>query len=103
MDRVVAPDGKRIPVTGGHPDFQVRARDLQPRGDSRRAAVNRVKAKRIHVVGKAARATDARNYDKLLLRDSEVRENCLYRGKNCVVTTARAPANFLVGLKIFLR
>ncbi len=38
---------------------------------------------------------------KFSRRNAKLRENGLNRGKNRVVAAARAPADFLVGLKIF--
>ncbi len=101
VNRVVAADGKRVAVAGGHPNIQVGPGDLHARSDGGRAAMNRVESESVHVIRKAAGAANARNEHELLARDAEVRENSLHRGQNRVVAAARTPANFLVGLEIF--
>src|SRR6202043_3626340 len=84
------------------PDFQFRMRDLDPGGYGRSTAVDRVEAKRIHVVRKAARAADPGNNDKLFARNPQLRKNGLHCGENSVISAAGTPADFLVRLKILL-
>src|SRR5690349_2559725 len=103
MDGVIAADGKRVAVAGGHPDFKFRVCDLNSGGDRRRAAMNGVESKRIHVVRKTARAADSRNNDELLAGNSQLGKDSLDRGQNGIISAAGAPADFLVGLKIFFR
>ena len=59
VDEVVAADGQRVAVARGDPHVEVRPRDLQPRGDRRRAPVDGVEAVGVHVVREAAGAADA--------------------------------------------
>ena len=100
VNGVIAADGERIAVTGGHPDFEIGTRDFQAGGNGGRAAVNRVKAERVHVIREAAGAADAGNDHEFFARDAEFGENGLHGGENGVVAAAGAPADFLVGLKI---
>src|SRR5258707_872493 len=65
------------------------------------AAMNRMEAERIHVVREAAGAADAGNHHKILALDAELGEHRLHRGENGVVAAAWAPADLLVGLKVF--
>src|SRR5580704_649640 len=102
MNRVIAADGKRIAIAGRNPNFKVRTNCLDASSDRGRAAVNRMKAKRIHVIREAARASDAGNHHEIFTFYPELRKNRLHGGKNRVVSAARAPTNFLVGLKVFL-
>ena len=102
VNGVIAADGKRVAVAGGDPDFEFGMRELDSRGHGRRAPVNGVKAEGVHVIGEAAGAADSGNHHELFARDAQLGENGLHGGKNGVVAAARAPANFLVGLKILL-
>ena len=102
VNGVVAADRQGIAVTGGDPDFEVRVGQLDARGHGGRAPVNRVKAERIHVVREAAGAADARNHHEFFARDAQLRKYGLHRGQNGVVAATGAPADFLIGLKIFL-
>src|SRR5882724_12848486 len=65
--------------------------------------MNGVKAKSVHVVRETRRAADARDDDEVFALDAEFGEDRLDGGENGVVATAGAPADFLVGLKIFFR
>ena len=102
VNGVIAADGERVAVAGGDPDFEFGMGELDARGHGRRAAVNGVEAKGVHVIGEAAGAADAGNDDEFFARDAQLGENGLHRGQDGVVAAAGAPANFLVGLKIFL-
>ena len=101
VNGVIAADGEGIAVTGGDPNVEFGARDFQASGDGGRAAVNRVKAEGVHVIGEAAGAADAGDEDEFFARDAEFGEHGLHGGEDGVVAAAWAPANFLVGLKIF--
>ena len=46
VNGVIAADGKRVAVAGGHPDFELGMRELDSRGHGRRAPVNGVEADR---------------------------------------------------------
>src|SRR4029077_5319374 len=101
MNRVIPADGQSVTVTRSHPHFQIGPDGLDPRGNRRCAAVNRMEPERIHVIRETAGTADARNNHKILALDAEFREYGLHRGKNGVVAAAWTPTNFLVGLKIF--
>src|SRR5258708_14030992 len=103
MNRVIPTDRKRVAVAGGAPDFQLRGNRLDARGHCRRAAVNRVKTKGIHIIREAAGAADPGNDDEVFALDAQLRKNGLHSGEDRVVSAAGAPAYFLVGLKIFFR
>src|SRR4029077_2326589 len=51
VNRVIAADGERIAIPGRDPDFEVWPDSLNTCSDGGRAAVNRVKAERVHVIG----------------------------------------------------
>src|ERR1700733_1746002 len=57
----------------------------------------------VHVVGKAARASDSRNEDSVFRRDAEFRHLLLHLGQDRVVAASGAPAHFLVGNEILTR
>ena len=103
VNRVVATDGQRIAVASRQPHFEFRMRDLDSGGYGRPAAMDRMEAERIHVIREAARTPNPGNDDKLFAGNPQLRENGLHGGENGVVPAAGAPADFLVGLKIFLR
>src|SRR5690348_4724082 len=103
MNRVVPADGQRVAVACSDPNFQLRIGNFNPGGDSRRAAVNRVESISVHVVRETAGAADSGDHDEVLLANAELREDGLYGGKDRIITTARTPTNFLVGLKVLFR
>jgi len=101
VNGVVAADGESVTVAGGDPDFEVGANYFETGGDRRCAAVNRVETERIHVIRETGRAADAGDDYEILTLDAEFRKNGLDGGQNGVVAAAGAPADFLVGLKVF--
>src|SRR5580658_6170161 len=101
MHQMVAADGEAIAVTGNDPYVEVGARDLQPGGEGRCAAVNRMEAVGVHVIGEAAGAADTRDKDNIFARHAEFRHHALDLGQNRVITASGAPAYFLVGDEIF--
>src|SRR5438128_688725 len=102
VNRVVAADGKRVTISGSDPYFQFRARNLDSGGHRGSASVDGVESVSVHVIREAARAADAGDNDEVFALDAEFRENSLNGRKDCVVAAARAPADFLVRLEIFL-
>ena len=101
MNGVIATDGKRITIAGGHPNFQIWANGFNSGGYRRRAAMDGVEAERIHVIRKTRRAADTGNYDEVFAFDAEVGKDSLDGGEDGVVAAAWAPADFLVGLEVF--
>ncbi len=98
---MIATNGKGVAVTRDHPDFEFRVGNLDTGGDSWGAAVDGVKAEGVHVIRKAAGAADAGNDHEIFAAHAEFGKHRLHRGENGVVAAAGAPADFLVGLKIF--
>ena len=66
VDQVVAADRERVAVTGDHPDREVLARGREPGRDRRGAAVDRVHAVGVEVVGEARGAADPGDEDDVL-------------------------------------
>ena len=58
---------RAIAIAGDDPHVELGVGQLETGGDRRRAAVDGVKPVRVHVVGEAARAADAR-YEHRVLR-----------------------------------
>ena len=102
VDQVVAADRQRVAVTGDDPHRQVRPRGGQAGGDGRRAAVDRVHAVGVEVVGEARGAADARDEDDVLALEAELGQEALHRGEDRVVAAAGAPAHLLVGGELLL-
>src|SRR5262245_14396355 len=96
MHEMITTDAQRISVTRDDPHRKLRARGFDPRGHGGRAAMDAMESEAIHVVGKAARTTDAGNKNEILTRDFQVRKRLLRLRKNRVVAAARAPAHFLI-------
>src|SRR5581483_2804313 len=71
--------------------------------DRRGAAVDRVHAVRLHVVGEARSAADPGDEDDLLAREAELGHESLDGREDGVVAAARAPTDFLVGLEVLRR
>jgi len=63
--------------------------------------VDGMESKRIHVIRKAAGTTDAGDDHKIFPLDAEFRKTRMHRGENGVIAAAGAPADLLIGLKIF--
>src|SRR5918995_1454527 len=70
---------------------------------SGRAALDRVEAVGVHVVGEAAGAADAGDEDDLLARDAEFRHHLLHVVEDRVVAAARTPAHLLIRREVGLR
>jgi len=98
---VIAADGERVAVAGSDPNFKIGANGFEAGGNGGRAAVNRVKAEGVHVIRKTRGTADAGDDDEIFALDAEFRKNGLDGGENGIVAATRAPADFLVGLKIF--
>src|SRR6058998_3294846 len=103
VQHVVAADREPVAVPRHDEHLEIRARQPQPGGDSRRAAVDRMEPVGVHVVREAARAADPRDEDDVLLRDAEVGHRLLHRGEDRVVSAPGAPPDVLIGLEVFLR
>ena len=103
VNGVIAADGKGIAVAGGHPNFQVGPDGFEASGYCGGAAVNRVESVSVHVIREAAGAANAGDDNEIFFLNAELGENGLDRGENGVVAAPRAPAHFLVGLKILFR
>src|SRR5688572_19671510 len=54
----------------------------------------------IHIIGKAAAAANAGNYNNIFAGYTKGRHHFLYLGQDGIITATRAPAYFLVGDKI---
>src|SRR5690606_6667132 len=92
--------GEAVAITRHDPDIKLRVRELQPRCDRGRAAVDRVEAVGVHVVREAARAADPADEDRILFLLDELREDTLHGGEDRVITATRAPAHLLIGGEI---
>src|SRR5690606_8920439 len=77
------------------PDVESRVRELEPRRDRRRAAVDRVEAVSLDVVRKARRATDARDEHRILRHCANVGERTRNGLEHGVVAATGAPAHLL--------
>src|SRR6266481_6263074 len=80
----------------------VEKKNLDSDGHRGSASVDGVESISVHVIREATRAADAGDHDEVLALDSELREDSLNGGKDCVIAAARAPADFLVRLEVFL-
>ncbi len=101
VQQVVAADRQAVAVAGDDPDVELGVRELEPRRDRRRAAVDRMEAVGLEVVRKARRAADARHEHGLLGHGADVGERLRHGLEHGVVAAARAPTHFLRGREIF--
>ncbi|MPM27536.1 hypothetical protein SDC9_74048 [bioreactor metagenome] len=97
MQQVVAADRQRVPVAGDHEHRQVLPGRRDAGGDRRGAAMDRVHAVRVDVVGEPRRAADAGDDHGVLALDAELGHEALEGGEHGVVTAAGTPADLLVG------
>src|SRR3546814_19565981 len=79
MQRVNAADRQPVAVARDDPDVEVRVRQLEPRREGRRAAVDGVEAAGRHVVGEPGGAADARDEHRLVRRRADPGERRAYR------------------------
>src|SRR3990172_4373808 len=103
MDQVVSADAQPVPVSGDHPDVQLRPADLEAGGNGRGTAVNRVKPIGVHVVGEAAGAADSGDKDQLRPINRQLGQHLLHLGQDRVGPAARAPPDLLVRHEILSR
>ena len=103
VQEVVAADRERVAVTRDDPHLHVGPAELDAGRDGGGTAVNPVEAVRVHVVGEAARAADARHEDELFLRDTESGQDFFHLRQDRIVPAARAPANLLIARKVLGR
>src|SRR2546422_4132758 len=103
VQHVVAADREPVAVPRHDEHLEIRARQPEPGGDGRRAAVDRMEPVGVHVVREAARAADPRDEDDVLLGDAEVRHRLLHRREDRVVPAPGAPPDVLIGLEVLLR
>jgi hypothetical protein len=97
---VVAADRHAVAVAGDDPHVERRVRQLDPGRESRRAAVNGVETVALDVIGKAARAADARNEHGVRRIGADLGQGALHCLEDRIVAAARAPAHFLVGFPV---
>ena len=74
MQQVIAADRQAVAVTGYDPDVEVGVGELEPGCECRSAAVNRMEAIGIDVVGKSGCAADAGDEGRRLGCRADVRE-----------------------------
>ena len=97
VDQVVAADRQRVAVTGDDPHREVLAGRGDAGRDRRRAAVDRVHAVGVEVVGEPRRAADAGDEHDVLAAQAEVGQERLDGLEHGVVAAPGAPAHLLVG------
>ena len=103
MHRVVAADRQRIAIARDNPHIKIGIGELYTRRHRRCAAVDGVEAIGFHIIWEARRTADAADEHGVFGRAADFRHGALHRLQNRIVTTARAPANFLVGFPILGR
>jgi hypothetical protein len=85
-------DTAAVTVTHVHEDVQVWPAHFDAFGNRERATVQPVETVGAHVVRKTAGTSYARDKYDFLERQLLITANALYRGENCEIATARAPA-----------
>src|SRR3546814_5253081 len=91
VQQVIAADRQRVAVARHHPDVERRVGQLHAGRESRRAAVDGVKAVGRQVVGKARGAADAGDEHRLSGVGAELGQGLLHRLQDRVVAAAGAP------------
>ena len=66
VNEVVAADGQPVAVAGDYPDLKIGPGHLEPGGNGRSPAVDRVETKGVHVIREPAGAADARDEDQFI-------------------------------------
>ena len=98
---MVASNRQTIAIAGDYPDIEFRVGELETGRDCRGAAMDRVKAIGLDVIGQARGTTDP-GYEYSCLRASaSVSQRAGDRFQYGVITTTRAPANFFRTRKVF--
>src|SRR4030095_8124301 len=73
----------------------------EARGDGRGAAMDRVEAISVHVIGKTAGTADARNEHIVLAGNAQLGQHVLKLGQNGVVSATGTPAHVVIADEIF--
>ena len=98
---MVAANAQGIAVTRDDPDLQFRPRNLQPRGEGRRATVNGMEAVGVHVIGETAGAADPRDDSHVLTRNAllltDLRHGLLHLGEDRIISATGTPTDNLIG------
>src|SRR5713226_5715887 len=100
MNQMVAANRKAVAIARNNPYIQLWSGHLQPSCNRRCAAMDRMEAVSVHVVGEAARTSDAGNEHGVVARHTQLRHYFLHRSQDRVVTASGTPAYFLVGDEI---
>ena len=100
VHEVVAADRDSVAVAAHRDDPEVRARDLDSRGERDGAAVKAVHAERGDVAGKTRRAADARDDDRLPGLHLQLGERAVEAGQDAEVAATGAPDGLQLGLVV---
>lgn len=103
VHQVVSTDGQGVSIPGNNPGREVWIHCTDAGSHSGRASVDGVKSVGVHVVGEAAGAADSGDHGEVFAGDPQFWEDLLYGREDRVVATAGAPADVLIGLKVFTR
>src|SRR5262249_1936939 len=96
MNEMIAANRESVAVAGHYPHVEVGPSHLEPGCNRRRPPMNRMETIRIHVVRKAAGASDAGDENDFLAGDAEFRHDFLDLRQDCVIAASWTPADFLV-------
>src|SRR4051812_5380636 len=91
MDEVIAANTEAVTVTAGDDYCQLVIRLLYAGSHRERAAVQRVHTIRVDVAGEIRRASDAADGDNLVIRNLQLNQRLLQRGKHTEVAASRTP------------
>src|SRR5215207_9379843 len=102
MIEMIAADGKGVSVTTEHEHVEVGTSQRNATCEGQGAAVNEVRAVRLHEIREAARASDAGHGRDLLVIDFSLLDQFKVEREHREISAARAPrrmirSNFLLG------
>ena len=101
MQHVVAAYRQAVAITGYDPDIEVRIGEFEAGGDCRCTAVNRMEAVTFNVIGKPRSAANSGDKRGVVRIGADIGK-CFRNGlQDRIVTTTRAPADFLGRFVIF--
>ena len=104
MDEMIPSDRQRVAVAGHLPYRQLRIGHLDAGSDSRRPAVNPVKAERVHIVREAGRTADARHEGKpfvlVMQRLGHLGKRPDDRRQDRMIAASGTPLDLLIALEV---
>ena len=101
MFQVISPDGKSVSISPEQEDMHIRAGEADAGSKRNRAAMDKVRAMRIHKVRKTGGTPNAREGDDILMGKLALLQHFVKRSQDRKVPTTRTPCGVVGGEGFF--